>query len=215
MNEIIDISPIISRDTAVWPGDTPFRRDVALSITSGDNLELSSITTTVHIGAHVDAPNHYTADGPGIAHRALNYYLGRCQVVTVEVERGQRVFPSHLRQEIAAPRLLFRTNTFPDPNHFNTDFAALSSELIDYCHARGVRLIGLDTPSVDLCDDRELESHNAIARHDMAILEGIVLTDAVDGLYTLIALPLRIQDADASPVRAALIPMTASNIFQE
>ena len=100
---------------------------------------------------------------------------------------------SRLRQS----EYLFHTKSFPDPNHFNTDFNALSPELIDYCAERGVRLIGLDTPSVDPYSSKALESHNAIFRHDMAVLEGVnVLTGVEDGVYTLIALPLKIQDSD-------------------
>jgi arylformamidase len=213
MSSIIDISPKLSPEVAVWPGDTPFSREVSLSIPNGDNLELSSIRTTVHVGAHTDAPNHYVANGDSIERRDLALYMGLCQVISVAVEPGSRVRPEHLTAPIRAPRVLFRTNTFPDPNTFNTDFAALSPELVDQCHNSGVRLIGLDTPSVDLYSDKALLSHSAIARHDMAILEGVVLDDAPDGLYTLIALPLPITGADASPVRAVLVPLTEQALF--
>lgn len=213
MSDFIDISPKLTPSVAVWPGDTPFSRAVSLSIAAGDNLELSSIRTTVHVGAHTDAPNHYAANGADIASRSLEYYVGLCQVISVSVAHGDRVRPEHIEQSISAPRVLFRTNSFPDPEHFNTDFAALSPALVDHCHRAGVQLIGLDTPSVDLFDDKELLTHNAIARHDMAILEGVVLNHVSDGLYTLIALPLPIVDADASPVRAVLIPLDAKDLF--
>ena len=133
--------------------------------------------------------------------------------MTVQVEPGARIKPADLPAPIDAPRLLFRTKTFPNPNHFNEDFAALSPELVHHCDQHGVRLVGLDTPSVDLCHDRQLLSHTAIAEHDMAILEGVVLDDVNDGFYTLIALPLPIRDCDASPVRAVLVPFEDSAIF--
>ncbi len=206
---LIDISPVLSPRVAVWPGDVSFQRHIALSMKQGHNLELSSITTTVHVGAHVDAPNHYIADGDGIATRNLERYLGLCQVIDVDIDRGQRIRPADVHVKVQAPRVLFRTGTFPDPDTFNEDFASLSPELVDWLHDQGVQLVGLDTPSIDLCHDADLVSHNAVARHDMAILEGVVLSHVTPGIYTLIALPLRLEGADASPVRAVLLPADA------
>lgn len=200
-----DISPVISPRTAVFPGDQPFRREVALDFASGANLLLSAVHTTVHIGAHADAPNHYHPDGAPIDVRPLDRYFGACQVLRVGLPRGERIRVEHLRAEVQAPRILFRTDSFPDPDRWNGDFNALSPALIEYLAAQGVVLAGIDTPSVDLADDKVLETHEAIYRSDLAILEGLVLNEVADGLYTLIALPLRIEGADAAPVRAALI----------
>ena len=203
---MIDISPLISPKIGVWTGDTEFSQQFLCRFETGANLDLSTITTTVHLGAHTDAPSHYVPNGQTMEERPLELYYGPCQVITVDVPRGERIFPKHIEGiEILAERVLFHTKSFPNPNHFNTDFNALSPELVDYCAERGVRLIGLDTPSVDLYSSKALESHNAIARHDMAVLEGVVLTDVADGVYTLIALPLKIQGSDASPVRAVLV----------
>ncbi|MEN0066858.1 MAG: cyclase family protein [Myxococcota bacterium] len=204
MTRLIDISPPIDDKIAVWPGDVGFSRDVALSMAKGDNLTLSSIRTTVHVGAHTDAPNHYARDGQGIAARPLERYFGPCEVMAVNVPRNTRIQPAHLPHAPKASRVLFRTGTYPDPQVFNEDFAALSPELIEHLVGHGVVLVGLDTPSVDLCDDRELLSHNAIARHDLAILEGVVLDHVEPGIYTLVALPLPLVGVDASPVRAVL-----------
>lgn len=205
MSEFIDISPLISPQVAVWPGDVAFSRQVALDMQTGDNLTLSSITTTVHVGAHCDAPNHYEKDGVSIAERDLAPYYGPCQIVTVNIGRGERILPEHITVEITAPRVLFKTLTFPNPNDFNEDFASLSPEVVEFLFEKGVQLVGLDTPSVDLCHDKELLSHNAIARRDLSILEGVVLDHVDDGVYTLIALPLKLEKADASPVRAVLV----------
>ena len=206
MSRMIDISPTISPRTAVWTGDTPFSQSFLCRFDQGANLDLSTITTTVHIGAHTDAPSHYHPDGQTMEERPLDLYYGSCQIISVDVPRGERIHPEHLNgTEITAERVLFHTRSFPDPNQFTTDFNSLSPELIDHCAIRGVRLIGLDTPSVDPYSSKALESHNAIARHDMAVLEGVVLTDVPDGVYTLIALPLKIQGSDASPVRAVLL----------
>jgi arylformamidase len=205
MSRLIDISPLISEAIAVWPGDTPYAHSRNLDIGAGANITLSDIRTTVHVGAHADAPSHYIAGGMDIAARRLDHYIGPCVVVNVERARGRRIVPDDLRdRKITAPRVLFRTNTFPDPDHWNDDFASLSPELVDVLHDRGVILIGIDTPSVDPFESKALEAHQALARHDMANLEGLVLDGVEEGEYELIALPLRLANADASPVRAVL-----------
>ncbi len=170
----------------------------------GDNLTLSTLHATVHLGAHVDGPNHYGADAPPIDERSLNLYLGTCQVIHVDVQRGTRIHVEDVGAKISEARVLFRTCTFPDPQNWNNDFAALAPELIDDLHNRGVQLIGIDTPSVDLFDSKDLPAHKTFLKNDMAILEGIVLSEVPEGRYELIALPLRLVGFDASPVRAVL-----------
>jgi arylformamidase len=201
-----DISPEISVDTAVFPGDTQFSRRMNMSFVDKNHLDLSEITTTLHIGAHTDAPSHYDAEGESIEKRNLLLYMGPCQIITVEKKLGERVFPEDIKQEIQAPRVLFKTNSFPDPNKWNDDFNSLSAELINFLSDKGVRLVGLDTPSVDPATDSELCAHKEIYKKSMAILEGVILESVPDGIYNLIALPLKIKNADASPVRAILIP---------
>ena len=203
---IIDISPEISSKTAVFPGDTPFEQNFLLKIDSGHNIDLSTIKTTVHIGAHTDAPRHYHADGLSMAEQKLNYYIGSAQVIEVFLGKGQRITPKDLTHiDIQAPRVLFKTGSFPDPNSWNDDFVSLSAELVNFLAAKKVILVGIDTPSVDLANDQILESHTAIYKNNMAILEGIILSQASAGLYDLVCLPLKIANADASPVRAILL----------
>ncbi|HEV8336604.1 MAG TPA: cyclase family protein [Candidatus Polarisedimenticolia bacterium] len=201
---IYDISPVVSPRLQVWPGDTPPAREVLLDMNHGDNLTLSTLRATVHLGAHADAPSHYAAQGAAIESRPLDVYLGPCQVVALSVPFATRILPAMLAAPIRVERVLFATGTFPDPERFNDDFAALSPELVDHLHEQGVRLVGIDTPSVDLFHSKDLPSHRACLHHDLAILEGLVLTGVPAGLYELIALPLRLEGFDASPVRAVL-----------
>jgi arylformamidase len=154
---LIDISPPIDATIAVWPGDTPFAQTFNSEMSAGANLTLSDVRTTLHVGAHTDAASHYVPGGEDIASRSLNYYVGACTVVHVSVARGERILPRHIEgKRIDAPRVLFRTDTFPDPRHWNNDFASLSPELVDALHERGVILIGIDTPSVDPFDSKPL-----------------------------------------------------------
>jgi arylformamidase len=208
---IHDITPLLSRRIAVWPGDTPLSREVLLECgkpsrmdsKTVSNITLSTLHATVHLGAHADAPSHYGANVPTIDQRSLDYYLGPCQVVRVKASRGQRLMPGDLPR-VQAPRLLIATGTFPDPENFNEDFAALSPEVVEALHAQGVKLIGIDTPSVDLFASQDLPAHRMFLKHDMAILEGLLLHDVPPGMYELIALPLKLAGFDASPVRAIL-----------
>ena len=202
---IIDISPPVSERIAVWPGDVPYRYAKNLDAEAGDHLTLGSIHTTLHLGAHADAPSHYGASEPGFGERDLEDYFGDCQVMHVGELDEERVYPRDLPGPIVAPRLLIATGTFPDPETWNPDFASLSPELVEYAHAQGVILLGIDTPSVDPMRDRSLHAHRAVLRHDLAILEGLVLSHVPDGTYTLSAFPLRLQGVDASPVRAVLV----------
>ena len=202
---IYDLSPRISPRLAVWPGDTPFSQRFLCRIDAGANLDLSTIESTVHLGAHADAPSHYGAGAPGIAERDLRPYLGPCELMRVEVARGARILPSDLPSAPRAPRLLLRTGTFPDPEAWNEDFAALSPELVHHLADCGVILVGIDTPSIDPQNDRALASHQAVLARDLSVLEGLLLDGPPPGLYTLVALPLAIEGADASPVRAVLV----------
>lgn len=205
--KIFDITPKISPRLAVWPGDVPFRRDVALAFAQGHHLELSSVQATLHLGAHADAPSHYHAEGATIEARDPALYLGPAQVVRVRgLAPGSRVTKDDLRgREIRAPRVLFDTASYPDPDRWNGDFNSLSTELLEYLADEGVRLVGIDTPSVDPMDCKTLDAHAVLYRRDLAVLEGLVLRDVPEGEYTLIAPPLRLEGADASPVRALLV----------
>jgi arylformamidase len=201
---IYDITPPVTGRMQVWPGDTPAAREVLCDIRRGDNITLSTLRATVHLGAHADAPSHYAATGAAIHERSLAPYLGPCQVVRVAPEHATRVTAAMVARPLQAERVLIATGTFPDPEHFNTDFAALCPELVERLHQQGVQLIGIDTPSVDLFDSKDLPSHQMFLKHDMAILEGLALAGVPEGVYELIALPLRLVGFDASPVRAIL-----------
>jgi arylformamidase len=216
VTQVWDISPALSERTAVWPGDTPYRRELLTELgkpssASGPSWELtiSSIHTTVHIGAHADAPNHFSATGRGIDAVPLTPYRGVCQVIDVRKEPGSLIFPADLADmRLSAPRLLFKTGSFPDPEQFNPDFLAFSPELVAWLEARGTILLGIDTPSVDPFSSKELPTHHATRQgHGISILEGLDLSEVTAGLYELVALPLRLRDADASPVRATLWPL--------
>jgi arylformamidase len=208
---LLDISPPLGPDLAVFPGDTPLSREMLLDTARGDAITLSTLRATVHLGAHVDAPVHYGAGAPSIDRMPLETFLGRCRVVRVAVGRGDLIGVREAERALGGrepgTRLLLATGSYPDPTRFTPDFAALEPELVRWLAGLGVRLIGIDTPSVDPSDSKELPAHAACLAAGVAILEGIVLRDVPEGDYELIALPLRLEGFDASPVRAALRPI--------
>ena len=201
---LYDITPAVTASLAVWPGDTPPTREVLADLKRGDTITLSTLHATVHLGAHADAPSHYGADAAAIDARSLDPYLGPCRVVRIAAARGTRIPPSAIPGDFRGERVLIATGTYPDPTSFNEDFAALEPATVDLLHDRGARLVGIDTPSVDLFASKDLAAHRRFLAHDMAILEGIVLSGVPEGEYELIALPLKLTGFDASPVRAIL-----------
>lgn len=216
---LYDLSPAISERLNVWPGDTPYSRRVICDMGQGANITLSSLTATVHLGSHADGPNHYSHPNVGVGERALEYFLGPCQVIDATVEPGARVHAADLvlpAGGVVMPRVLIRTGTFPDAERWNEDFAGLSPEVVEFLanadvettvggvRRRGVVTIGVDTPSVDTQESKDLPAHKAIAARDMQILEGLRLAGVPAGVYELIALPLKLMGVDGSPVRAVL-----------
>ncbi len=201
---LYDISPPLEPRIAVWPGDTPLTREIRTDIARGDDLTLSTLRTTVHVGAHADAPSHYGAGAPAIDELPLDLYLGPCQVLEVPAPPGSCLAPDQVIPRVTAPRVLLRTGSDPDPRRFEKDFVALRPELIDALADRGVVLVGIDTPSVDPFVSEDFPAHLRLLARDMAVLEGLALEGVPEGSYELIALPLPLVGFDGSPVRAVL-----------
>jgi arylformamidase len=200
-----DISAPLDPRIAVWPGDTPFQQTRTWQIgQDGSPVNVSRFTLSTHTGAHTDAPLHYDTQGKPMGAVPLDAYLGPCRVVHA---RGVRcVGLEHLDGKLdrLPPRVLFRTYGHAPVHTWDAQFAWLDAAVIHTLAARGVRLIGIDTPSLDAQDSKTMPAHHAVRTHGLAILEGIVLDTVAEGDYELIALPLKLMDLDASPVRAVL-----------
>ncbi len=201
---IYDLSPRVDSSTPVWPGDTPYSCTLAWAIANGASVNVTTLHTTPHVGAHVDAPFHFDSQGATAAELPLEPFLGRC--VVVEVPRGPLVLPEHLAGiDVArAERVLIRTGSMGDGSVFPEDFMALASATAEMLAGHGVLLAGLDSPSMDPFTSKTLEAHKALWRGEVAILEGLRLDGVPPGEYELIALPLPFAGACASPVRAVL-----------
>ena len=200
-----DISPPVHAGTPVFPGDTPYQQRWAASIGPGCPVNVGELTLSPHVGAHADAPLHYDPEGAPIGAVDLAPYLGPCRVVHA-IGCGPLVQWKHLAHALDGlpPRLLVRTYPTMPQGRWDPQLAGYAPETVERLAALGVRLIGIDTASIDPADSKTLDSHQTIRRHGMRVLENLVLDDVPEGDYELIALPLKLTTADASPVRAVL-----------
>jgi arylformamidase len=192
-----DISPPLGPDSPLFPGDTAFSQQWTARIGPGCPVNLSAITMSPHIGAH----------GPGaptIGEVDLTPYLGPCRVIHA-IDCGPLVRLEHLIHAVDAlpARVLVRTCARA-PTAWSPVFSAFAPETIAWLASIGVRLVGIDSQSVDPADSKSLDSHHLLLRHDLRVLENLVLDEVPAGDYELIALPLKLITADASPVRAVL-----------
>ena len=173
----------------------------------GMSCNVSTIRMSVHCGTHTDAPLHFDTAGKAMADVALDPYLGRCRVVDVRGEGSPSLIPaSALEGGVldGVDRVLFRTSDEHDALQFDPDFTAVGPGAAEVLVAHGIRLVGIDTPSIDHAAAKELEGHHVLYRGGIAILENLDLRGVPEGDYELIALPLKIVDGDSSPVRAIL-----------
>lgn len=201
---LYDISPPVSPQAPIFPGDEPYALRWTATLGPGCPVNLSALTMSPHVGAHADAPLHYANGAPDAAQVPLDTYLGPCRVIHA-IGCGPLIHIHHLQHAAAhlPPRVLVRCCEKAD-TVWNPDFSAFAPETVAWLADQGVRLIGLDTPSVDPADSKTLDSHQQLRQRDLRVLENLVLDDVPEGDFELIALPLKLAGACASPVRAVL-----------
>ena len=202
--QLWDISPPISPASPLFPGDTAYSQAWTAELGPGCPVNLSAITMSPHIGAHADAPLHYGTGAATIGEVDLDPFLGPCRVIHA-IDCGPLVKPEHLAHAADAlpARVLVRTCERA-PTAWSPEFSAFAPETIEWLAGLGVRLVGIDSQSIDPADSKTLDSHNTLLRLDLRVLENLVLDEVPAGDYELIALPLKLVTADASPVRAVL-----------
>jgi arylformamidase len=202
----IDITRKLQEGTAVWPGDKAYYLSQSMAISKGQSVNLSSIALSAHTGSHIDAPYHFDEGGRRIEQLPIDPFWGTAQVVSVKKKAGPLVLDDFKRYKLElTPRLLVRSAASSlDQSIFPGEFVYPSPELVDYLGSLGLILYGTDCPSMDHPESKTLDGHRALGRNNIAILEWLDLSQAADGLYELVALPLRIVGGDGSPVRAVL-----------
>lgn len=200
-----DISVLTSVGTPEWPGDTPFTCGWSARIADGSSVNLTTITASPHVGTHADAPLHVRDGAPAAETLPIAAFVGRARVLDVHGE------PRDLGEELIArvpagvERLLLRTGASIASGAFPEDWPALSKDAARALTARGLRLLGVDAPSVDRRESKRLQVHHALFDGAACVLENLDLRSVAEGEYELLALPLRWGGVDAAPVRAVLL----------
>ncbi|WP_164217419.1 arylformamidase [Virgibacillus sp. YIM 98842] len=208
MGKWIDISQPLTNDMAVFPGDTPFQFSLTYTKEQIGSANIGQMSASLHTGTHIDAPFHYDSDGKTVDELDLDRYIGRAAVL--DVSHTDVITADVLRKSEVnlAPRVLLKTALPNNPNHFPDKMPVLHENIAEFLKLNSVVLLGVDTPSVDPADSKHLETHHALYKQDINILENIMLDHVQQGEYELIALPLAIQGGDGSPVRAVLRPIS-------
>ena len=205
MKKLWDISPPVNASTPVFPGDTAYAQQWVARIEPGCPVNVSAITLSPHVGAHADAPLHYDPSGAAIGAVELDAFLGPCRVIHA-IGCGPLVKPEHIAHALTdlPQRVLLRVYEHQPQDAFDNDLPAFAPETVEQLADLGVLLIGIDSASIDPADSKTLDSHQVIRRRGLRVLENLVLDAVPEGDYELIALPLKLTTADASPVRAVL-----------
>jgi arylformamidase len=205
---LIDITRPVAAGIPVWPGDAPYRLEWSARRAGGWPANVARVSHTVHLGTHADAPHHVLDDGPRIAAMPLDAYAGPATVLDArgrdEVGAG---WLAAALGDARPERVLFRTESWVDPEVFPSAFPGISPLAAQALVDRGVRLVGTDAPSVDPFDSEDLPAHHVLLGAGVAILENLLLDGVQPGEYELTAFPLRLEEADGSPVRAVLRPL--------
>lgn len=202
---LYDVSWPLRTGTPVWPGDAECGFRWTMLRSEGETVNVAELRMSAHTGTHADGPYHVTDDGARIGAAPLEAYLG--PALLVEVGAGERIDAARVERVLArgpVERVLFRTGCWTDPDTFPTEFPAPEPDAARALVRAGVKLVGTDAPSVDPFRSRELETHRVLGDAGVAILENLLLAGVPAGEYELVALPLRLVEADASPVRAVL-----------
>ncbi|HEX6592995.1 MAG TPA: arylformamidase [Bacillota bacterium] len=211
MNKWIDISQPLTNDNAHWPRDIPFSFKLTYTKEQTSSVNVGHITTSLHNGTHLDAPFHVHSTGKTIDELNINCFIGTALVV--DVHHTNKITTEHLEKYNYddVKHVLLRTSFPNSPKRFPKQIPFIDPTIAPFLHKKGIVLLGVDLPSVDPLDSKALATHHALNRCNIHILENIILGHVTEGLYTLIALPLAIQGADASPTRAVLQPLEKEN----
>ena len=205
MPRIYDISPPVGPASPVFPGDTAYQQLWTATLAPGCPVNVSALTLSPHLGAHADAPLHYDPTGAAVGALDLLPYLGPCRVIHA-IAPGPLIEWHHLNHALndLPPRLLVRTYQRMPIDQWDPNLSAFAPETLERLADLGVLLVGIDSASIDPADSKTLPSHQVIRQRGLRVLENLVLNAVPEGDYELIALPLKLMLADASPVRAIL-----------
>ena len=199
----IDITQTLTEDTAHWPEDTPFRFEVPVTKADTGSVNIGKITTSTHTGTHIDAPFHFDEAGRTVETLDVNRYIGEATIIEV-YDTGEITREVLERFTIKGQTLLIKTQKSYDTERFPGEVPVLGEDAVAYIASLGIKLYGIDVPSVDALDSKDLTIHHKLHQNDIMIIENVILAETPGGFYDFIALPLKIKGGDGSPVRAVV-----------
>lgn len=202
----IDISQPLTEDIGHWPGDKPFSYELTYTKEQTGSVNIGRITTSLHTGTHIDAPYHFDDKGKRVHELDVNTYIGPARIIDVSSYRSVGRKELEEVDLSGVSRLLLRTASHPNPHSFPESITPLKEDIGPFLKEHGIFLIGVDMPSVDNLDSKLMEAHHSLHENNVHILENLMLANVTPGDYDLIAVPLPIQNADGSPVRAVIRP---------
>jgi arylformamidase len=205
--EFIDVTIPLRNGMVSWPGDAPFSRLQTLHIANGDVCNLSQISTSAHIGTHMDAPRHFLTDGTGIETMPIEATIGPARVIEIQDPDLIHVQELEAHDLQKRERVLFKTKNSKHlwkTHDFQEKFVHIPESTAHYLAKRGVQTVGVDYLSVGGYETDSAETHRALLAAGIWLIEGLNLEHAEPGDYELICLPLRIVDSDGAPARAVL-----------
>ena len=206
----IDVSVPLFPGMVHWPGDPPFQAELAQGLARGDICNVTAVSTSVHIGTHMDAPRHFIPGAPGMEALPLDAVIGPCRVIEItdpQAIRPAELEPHHFQR---GERILFKTRNSAGAwknNAFLESFVYVSKEAAQFLADRGVRTVGVDYLSVGGFFKDGLETHQILLGAGVWIIEGLDLAQSQPGAHELICLPLKIMGSDGAPARAVLRPL--------
>ncbi len=206
MSGWIDISQVLTEKIPVWPGDSPFTYRLTWSKEETGSVNVGQVVMSTHTGTHIDAPFHFDSDGRRVIDLDTDLYIGNARVIHLHRPRAITSQELSGKDLTGLTRLLIRTDAWTERSAFPSSIPAIDPDLAPWLSQKGIRLVGLDLPSVDPLNSKALPAHHALNHHGIHILEGLVLDHVAPGDYELVALPLPLADGDGSPVRAVLKP---------
>ncbi|WP_214753493.1 arylformamidase [Exiguobacterium sp. s16] len=200
----IDVSQPLEDTITTWPGDTAFCYEIAWPMAASGSVNVGKVTMSLHTGTHIDAPFHFDDAGQRVIDLDPGLYIGPARVIHLPARERIEATDLDGFDLTGVERLILKTDGWPNKQEFPSHIPELTPSLADRLGELGIYLIGLDLPSVDAIDSKEMAAHHALARNGVHILEGLVLDHIAPGDYELNAVPLPIVKGDGSPVRALL-----------
>lgn len=212
----IDITLPIAPGSMAWAGLAPPRLSFVAEIAAGAAVNVGQLDCSLHTGTHADAPLHVLAGGASVDRLDPAIYIGPALIVRSEDEAAitrDALMAAGLgaRRAVGDPpleRLLVATPQPYDGIHFPERIPHLARDAATWLTGLGLRLIGVDVPSLDPLDSRTMEAHKLVFGAGMGVLENLDLRGIAPGWYELVAVPIRIAGADAAPVRALVRPLS-------